>query len=472
MLDLFFFLLSSLMMYALLVCVYSALLYGVIFAVRKILANHLSVRASYFSWYALLLSFPLAGGSWNDPLKLALYGSLSSGFRVQLICKTIILLWVIAVAIQLLPTITGSRSLKRAGKCLPNFPDSGNLLAKAEDVLGLKTRRIRVQIADFIPSPISFGVITKTILLPADYEDRYTEKELYTLLLHELTHIKNHDTIKLFFFSYGECFFWTLRPLAKYFRRDTELFCDNQVLGLGVANQVSYGELLVKECSGEGALKGLAFSDSYLTLKYRIDGLFKYQPERNKITCWAAVIILIPLLALVYSYFQPASWLTLDSGYNTKFEVRVEHYDPLYDEVIWTDATDLLLTPQTIVDGEFVEKSSSALEQSAEYEQLQEAFEVVDNELVIDTRALKEVLQPLLELEYPITHVIFRSPNIMIDTCRAPIERFKGQTSSAKDYVVEIKTLTDMKEKDGLYRIPLENRGFEENLYLFIARFL
>lgn len=81
-----------------------------------------------------------------------------------------------------------------------------------------------------IQGPMSFGVITKYILLP----DRITSNEgLYCILSHEYTHLKNYDQlVKLLSTLYCNLFWWN--PLSYLLLKDLEqsleLKCDCHVL--------------------------------------------------------------------------------------------------------------------------------------------------------------------------------------------------------------------------------------------------
>lgn len=465
------FFLLALMVQSILICIYGALIYGVLCCVKAVLSKRMSVRALYFSWYALLLSLPLASASWNVPVKVSLYACLNSGMKWSIISKGLLIIWSSVVLFRLVSQIALTRKINRGIRHLSTFHDSNHLQKRAMCTVGLKTKRLRILVADFVTSPVSYGVFAKSVLLPKDYESRYSAQELYTLLLHEMMHLKNHDTAKAFFISLAECFFWVLRPLNKPFRRDTELLCDNRVMGLDTSSRNAYGDLLLKECSNSSAVRGIAFSDSYHTLKFRLDGLFRYKPESPKIAIWAIGLVLIPLVTMVFSYLQPAPWLVLSEEYNSQFEIYVEQYDPLVGDTIQTRAVELLTKPQEATNGELVEVCTADLEASPEHSLLQQTFEIDDDNLVIDVQALQKALRPLKEQGIPISNVVFQSPNFIVDTCEAPINLLQGQLSSFKQYDIDVTAFTDGKADD-YYTIPLENRGVEENLYLLIARWL
>ena len=67
--------------------------------------------------------------------------------------------------------------------------------------------------------------------LPQGDAQRYTSAERDLLLLHEMRHIKNHDTVKVQWLTIAECVVWTRRAMRKGFIRDSEILCNNQGLG-------------------------------------------------------------------------------------------------------------------------------------------------------------------------------------------------------------------------------------------------
>lgn len=463
------FFLLALMVQSMLVCVYGALLYGALCLAKAALSKWMSARAHYFGWYVLLLGLPLASAGWNDPVKVALYACLGAGTGWRMLSGALLAAWVVAVVSQLVSQIVLTLKTNRAIHHLPAFCDDGRLQERAMAAVGLKTKRLRILVADFVTSPVSYGVFTKSILLPKDYGSRYLAQEQYTLLLHEMLHLKNRDTVKAFFISLAECFFWILRPLRGPFRRDTELLCDNRVMGLDGAGPSAYGDLLLKACSPGAAVRGIAFSDSYHTLKYRLEGLFRYKPEPRKAALWAIGLALLPLLSMVYSYLRPAPWLVFDQGYNTQFEIYIEQQGPPHDGTIQTRAVELLTAPQTSANGEVLEVCTADLEQSPEHAQLQQTFAVHGEELVVDVRALQEALRPLQGRGIATSRVVFQSPNFVLDTCDAPFNRLRAQSSFSKQYVLDMAALS-ASEADAVCTIPLEQRGLEEQLYLWVAR--
>lgn len=68
-----------------------------------------------------------------------------------------------------------------------------------------KEREVSIFILPGIHVPFGIGVLHKSILLP---HDRFTEQELYYILLHEYTHFLNHDILIKGMVSVFCCIFW------------------------------------------------------------------------------------------------------------------------------------------------------------------------------------------------------------------------------------------------------------------------
>jgi beta-lactamase regulating signal transducer with metallopeptidase domain len=82
-------------------------------------------------------------------------------------------------------------------------------------------------------SPVVIGVLRPTIIVPADFDSRYTADERALILAHEHTHIRRGDLIANAICSLITCLLW-FNPLihlaAGRFRFDQELACDAKTL--------------------------------------------------------------------------------------------------------------------------------------------------------------------------------------------------------------------------------------------------
>ncbi|MDL2218281.1 M56 family metallopeptidase [Christensenellaceae bacterium OttesenSCG-928-M15] len=222
-----------------LISFYCAIIYLGLRLVKRLRGQRMRIRTCYYSWYALFFSVPLSGLAFNDAIKLPFYDAFLGCFTMnfpelnaitdqalhailnltrmarlwQPVLFYLTVIWLLVIVLKCLRQIVLNIKLRHQIKKQDAFADPNNLKQKAAREFGLQADKIRVIAAEFIRSPVSYGIFKKTILLPHDYAVRYTSSELYLLLLHEMGHIKNHDTVKIQLLSIAECFIWVLRPM-------------------------------------------------------------------------------------------------------------------------------------------------------------------------------------------------------------------------------------------------------------------
>jgi bla regulator protein blaR1 len=132
---------------------------------------------------------------------------------------------------------------------------------------------IEVATSPVIASPVAFGFLNKTVLLPMDFADRYSPVEQRLSLAHELAHHRRHDLPV----NFGALVLLTLHwfnPLAhiahRAFRLDQEAACDQQILvGVSAEERQSYGIALVKSATAGTPLVACATAEAS-TLKTRL----------------------------------------------------------------------------------------------------------------------------------------------------------------------------------------------------------
>lgn len=99
------------------------------------------------------------------------------------------------------------------------------------------TGACQVRLTHELESPVSFGIRNPIILFPSKYYEQLSESELHTTLLHELSHIKNHDPLRILLIKVIESLFF-FQPLVwlassrMYYL--SELVADDSVLEAGV----------------------------------------------------------------------------------------------------------------------------------------------------------------------------------------------------------------------------------------------
>ncbi|MEM9740683.1 MAG: M56 family metallopeptidase [Pseudomonadota bacterium] len=130
-------------------------------------------------------------------------------------------------------------------------PPSERLDVIAQDVqaiVGL-TRNVPVRTSFLCGAPLVTGLLRPVILVPAWFEQDYTEDEQRIALTHEAMHVKRGDLLALQAAHFVAAIQW-LNPLAwnalDAFRADQEAACDADVLALKTTTPHSYGATLLK----------------------------------------------------------------------------------------------------------------------------------------------------------------------------------------------------------------------------------
>jgi beta-lactamase regulating signal transducer with metallopeptidase domain len=123
-----------------------------------------------------------------------------------------------------------SISLKKLEKCsdsaiLKNF-------ARIKTQLGIK-KDIEILIDKNKSVPALAGVFKTKLILPEKAASRMSEQEMEYVFIHELTHYKRKDILKLWFAEFALCLHW-FNPILHYvksiMRQDIELSCDEKII--------------------------------------------------------------------------------------------------------------------------------------------------------------------------------------------------------------------------------------------------
>jgi bla regulator protein blaR1 len=101
-------------------------------------------------------------------------------------------------------------------------------------------------------SPVVIGVLRPSIVVPGDFDSRYTAEERALILAHERTHIRRGDLIANALCSLISCLLW-FNPLihlaASRFRFDQELACDARTLLGRSRARKAYASAILKTVS-------------------------------------------------------------------------------------------------------------------------------------------------------------------------------------------------------------------------------
>lgn len=130
-------------------------------------------------------------------------------------------------------------------------------IARAERVIGA---RARVAFSKHVNAPIATGVLTPRVLLPEEAR-AWDETRMYTVLLHELTHVRQRDALAQLVAELACALHWW-NPIAwwakRRLERERELAADEIVLATGLVPSAYASELLAIAADLDGTVPSRA----------------------------------------------------------------------------------------------------------------------------------------------------------------------------------------------------------------------
>jgi len=153
--------------------------------------------------------------------------------------------------------------------------------------------------------PAVVGLWRPRIVLPVDFEQRYTAPERRLVLLHEQVHLRRGDTVVNALLAAMQCLYWfnPLLPLAvRRCREDQELSCDERVVARSAGARRSYGDAMLKTGLALSPLPVGCHWQNHHPLKARIAMLKRPVPGKKQ---WFAMVLLSVVLSSGLGY---AAW--------------------------------------------------------------------------------------------------------------------------------------------------------------------
>ena len=159
--------------------------------------------------------------------------------------------------------------------------------------------------------PALLGVLRPKIILPVDFESRYTRLERLLVFSHERTHLRRGDALWNAFVALMRCLFW-FNPLVHLastcFRVDQELACDAAVLGDFPRSRRTYANAMLKTQMVDVALPVGCNWQSACHLKERLKMVKNAVPSHTRRT-YGRVCVVVASLVVGFSVWaaQPAT---------------------------------------------------------------------------------------------------------------------------------------------------------------------
>ncbi len=234
----------------------ASLLMLAVLLLRPAVMRHFGPRAAYLLWLApaLRMVLPPLPDSWFSPAtsgaqnvlvvltgasSLPLPGTIATGGGA---------VW----PMVLLGLWLGGAALFFVQHILTYWAFTRDIRADAEPLFS--QGRINVARSHAVISPIAFGILGKTIIVPADFIHRFDETEQRLALSHEAVHHQRGDLAVNIAALALLALHW-FNPIAHFahraFRLDQEAACDDLVLaGSSSAERQAYGTALYKSATG------------------------------------------------------------------------------------------------------------------------------------------------------------------------------------------------------------------------------
>lgn len=146
--------------------------------------------------------------------------------------------------------------------------------------------------------PAVYGLWRPAIVVPADFDSRYSAEERRLMLAHERGHVSGGDLVLNAVVAVLRCLFWfnpLLHAAARHFRHDQELACDQRVIARHPQSRRSYGEAMFKTQLAAGPLPlGCHWGYGH-PLKERIAMLKQPLPTRARVLSGSALMLALSL---------------------------------------------------------------------------------------------------------------------------------------------------------------------------------
>lgn len=178
------------------------------------------------------------------------------------------------------------------------------------------TRQVSLWYSTGVHSPVVYGFLKPVILLPVSLATKLTTREIETLLIHEISHIRNDDyLLNWLLIIAGHIYFFNpfMKVLTANIELEREMACDIQVL-MFKYTPVEYAAALLTTArlvKGYFSFHLAAVTEKSVLLK-RIQYFSHYQHSRRYSTLWGPVMLI--LLLFITSIYCLSNALSVEQA--------------------------------------------------------------------------------------------------------------------------------------------------------------
>ena len=169
-------------------------------------------------------------------------------------------------------------------------------------------RPLTVKVSHAVSSPLTYGVLNPTILIPPEFEQT-DERTLGFTLEHEYAHIRHFDALKKLICIAALCVHWfnpMMWVLYLLYNRDMELWCDESVIKkFGAGSRAQYARLLIniEESRSTGVPLFSHFGRS--TTEERIVSIMKFKKATFITICTAVLLVAAITVTIIATSVEP-----------------------------------------------------------------------------------------------------------------------------------------------------------------------
>lgn len=247
----------------------------------------------------------------------------------------VLLIWTIGAIVALvrsLYTYIQFRKLLRTANLLVDDRVDKQLKTAMKRLGYQRDRLVLMQSAE-IDSPATFGVFCPAILLPDHFIDTASDEQLFFILMHELVHQKNKDSLQNYLLMVLMILNW-FNPvtylIAKQARQDREISCDQSVMRfLNEEDVFFYGSTLLDCASKNEHSYVLSFSAKKNDLSKRIEFISSFQSSSPK--KFATKFTLISVLVVCLFLIVPQARTEEKDQFSSTNKSIEQKSDPIFD---------------------------------------------------------------------------------------------------------------------------------------------
>lgn len=191
-------------------------------------------------------------------------------------------------------------------------------------------RKVNLWFSDAVSTPLTFGFLKPVILMPVALLNQLSVAEAESLIIHELTHIKNNDYLLNWLLVITETIFFYnpfIKIIASKIKLEREKNCDIQVLQFQYPG-IKYAETLLKAARFKSNINSFPLAAVFKN-KQLLQRIHFFTKDQNLVFTrkkHSAVSLSVIILALLLNVFVLTQIKNINNGnHNDAFIPQIPH---------------------------------------------------------------------------------------------------------------------------------------------------